>query len=205
MPRSAECTAALGWRRGGHRRRWQCVHRAGDRKQDWTKPAPGGGFLWALHCGQTPLAATGPGGAGRLAAARGRRRWPRRWSCSPSGGSQTQVDRPGDSGNCGSAPGGRRCGCHDESRMAGYAQAPTGRSIGCMLPAWQWGTGATSGQSAPRSGTGSQRSPGRSALPVQGAACRATAGTRPASALGRGRRGTRSMTSWSYDALSDAR
>ena len=30
-----------GWRRGGDRRRWQGLHRAGDRKLDWTKPPPG--------------------------------------------------------------------------------------------------------------------------------------------------------------------
>ena len=68
-------------------RRWQCVYRAGDRKLDWTKPPPAVGLLWALHCGQTALAATGPGGAGRLLAARGRWRWSRGWSYSPPRGS----------------------------------------------------------------------------------------------------------------------
>ena len=118
--------------------RWQCVHRAGDRKLDWTKPPPAVGLLWALHCWQTALAATGRGDAGRSWTARGRRRWPRRWSYSPPRGSQTQVDRPGDSGSSGRAPGGRRCASHDESRMAGHAQAP-GWSTGCMSPAWQRG------------------------------------------------------------------
>ena len=101
---------------------------------DWTKPPPAVGLLWALHCGQTALAGIRRGDAGRLPAAGGRRRWPRRWSCSPPRGLQTQVDRPGDSGSSGSALGGRRCACHDESSMAGHAQAPAGWSICCMFP-----------------------------------------------------------------------
>ena len=48
----------------------------------------------ALRVAASQLAAIGWGGAGRLLAASGRRRWPRRWSCSPSAGSQPQVDRP---------------------------------------------------------------------------------------------------------------
>ena len=120
-------------------RRWQCVHRAGDRKLDWTKPPPPPlEFYGRCIAGRRYLAATGRGGAGRSRTARGRRRRPRRWSYNPPRGLQTQVDRPGDSGSSGSAPGGRRCAYHDESRMAGHAQAP-GWSTGCMSPAWQRG------------------------------------------------------------------
>ena len=124
------------------------ARRSGDGGSAFTAPVtescvgrnrpPAVGILWALHRWQTALAATGRGGAARLRAARGRWRWPRRWSCSPLRGLQTQVDRPGDSGSSASAPGGRRCASHDESRMAGHAQAP-GWSIGRMFPAWQRG------------------------------------------------------------------
>ena len=120
-------------------RRWQCVHRAGDRKLDWTKLPSAVGLLWALHCGRTALSGSGRGSGRRLPGAGGRRRWPRRWSCNPPRGSQTQVDRLGDPGSSGSTRGGRLCACHDESRMAGHTQTPTGWSIGCLLPAWQRG------------------------------------------------------------------
>ena len=103
------------------------------------KRRPAVGLLWALHCGQTARVGICRAATGRLATAGGQRRWPRRWSWSPPRGSQTQVDRPGDSGSSGGAPGGRRCASHDESTMAGYAQAPAGWSVGCMLPSWQRG------------------------------------------------------------------
>ena len=135
---SAECRAALGGGAATTGRRWPCVHRAGDRRLDWTKPR-----RWTslgLQCGQTALAEIRRGDAGRLPAGGGRRRWPRRWSCRPPGGSQKHVDRPGDSGSSESAPGGRRCAGHDESRMAGHAQAPTGWSISCSSPCVAAGT-----------------------------------------------------------------
>ena len=97
------------------------------------------GLLWALHREETALAGIRRRGADRLPAVGGRRRWPRRWSCSSPGGLQTQIDRPGDSGSNGSAPGRRRCAGHEESRVAGHGQVAAGWSSGCMLPAWQRG------------------------------------------------------------------
>ena len=60
-----QCRAAFGSRRGSNRA--TVVYRAGDRKMDWTKPPPAVGPLWALHCGQTALAANRAGPAASLA------------------------------------------------------------------------------------------------------------------------------------------
>ena len=66
---SAECRAVLGGGAAATGRRWPCVHRAGDRRLDWTKPR-----RWTsmgLQCGQTALAEIRRGDAGQVA---GRRR-----------------------------------------------------------------------------------------------------------------------------------
>ena len=83
------------------------------------------GSAGAVQAGCWPPAVGGDGREGGRAARREDRR--------------RRSTVPATPGAAESAPGGRRCACHDESRMAGHAQAPTGWSIGCMLPAWQRG------------------------------------------------------------------
>ena len=150
------CRASFGWRRGGDRPTVaECV--TAPVTERWIgrkRHAVGCWLSMALHCGQTALAGICRGGAGRLATAGGQRRWPRRWSCSPPRGSQTQVDRLGDSGSSGRALGGRRCASHDESRTAGHAQAPAGWLHVCLRGSGD--IGATSGRSAPHRDPDSQ-------------------------------------------------
>ena len=146
-------------------RRWQCVHRAGDRKLDRTKPPP-------------PLDFYG-------------RCIPGRPRCRRSGGVVQAGCRPPAVGGDG-REGGRAARCEDRRRRStapatpGAAEARLadvdapvttnpewpdtprrqrgGRSVACRQRG-NGDAGATSGRSAPHSGPDSQR-PGRPAVPL---------------------------------------
>ena len=187
MWRSTFCRAFFGWRRGGDR---SVVARrvTAPVTERWIgrNRHPAVGLLWALHCGRTALAGICRGGAGRLAP-------PAAGGDGREGGRARRED-----GRRRSPP--RRL--REQRTRAWRTSMRESRRIRARTPP---SAGGVVGRlhACVAAGTLAQRPAGqRLIIPIVGdgasccgavvAACGAPAGTRPASAVGRGWRGNRS-------------